>query len=203
MVTEPAAARSFLSTNRNPVRSGQRDQGYCSNRSPAGYLAARWRLKARLRRRDYTGALDAAEQVLARNPWDIGAQVDLARAAEELELFEMATWSLEQAGHKMPGGGWAGVATWVHNAQQGSNGLKIVSADPDKALSLKVDALKSIFPLKQGDIFSSAKIRKAMEEYGKVYGALAIMAAFFSTIMTVLFKARDRVLVWQKGVIKW
>jgi NitT/TauT family transport system permease protein len=40
-------------------------------------------------------------------------------------------------------------------------------------------------------------------EYGKVYGALVIMAGFFSTIMTVLFKARDRVLVWQKGVIKW
>jgi len=40
-------------------------------------------------------------------------------------------------------------------------------------------------------------------EYGKVYAALIIMAAFFSTIMTMLFKARDRVLVWQKGVIKW
>ncbi len=40
-------------------------------------------------------------------------------------------------------------------------------------------------------------------EYGKVFGALIIMAAFFSTIMTVLFKVRDRVLVWQKGVIKW
>ena len=40
-------------------------------------------------------------------------------------------------------------------------------------------------------------------EYGKVYGALVIMAAFFSTIMTLLFKVRDRVLVWQKGVIKW
>lgn len=40
-------------------------------------------------------------------------------------------------------------------------------------------------------------------EYGKVYAALVIMAAFFSTIMTLLFKARDRVLVWQKGVIKW
>jgi NitT/TauT family transport system permease protein len=40
-------------------------------------------------------------------------------------------------------------------------------------------------------------------EYGKVYAALAIMAAFFSTIMTVLFKVRDRVLVWQKGTIKW
>ena len=40
-------------------------------------------------------------------------------------------------------------------------------------------------------------------EYGKVYAALVIMAAFFSTIMTVLFKVRDRVLVWQKGTIKW
>jgi len=40
-------------------------------------------------------------------------------------------------------------------------------------------------------------------EYGKVYAALVIMAGFFSTIMTLLFKVRDRVLVWQKGVIKW
>jgi NitT/TauT family transport system permease protein len=40
-------------------------------------------------------------------------------------------------------------------------------------------------------------------EYGKVYAALLIMAAFFSTIMTVLFMVRDRVLSWQKGIIKW
>jgi NitT/TauT family transport system permease protein len=40
-------------------------------------------------------------------------------------------------------------------------------------------------------------------EYGKVYAALVIMAAFFSTIMTILFKVRDHILVWQKGVIKW
>ncbi|HME88519.1 MAG TPA: ABC transporter permease subunit [Chthoniobacterales bacterium] len=40
-------------------------------------------------------------------------------------------------------------------------------------------------------------------EYGKVFAALIIMAAFFSTIMTLLFKVRDRVLVWQKGIIKW
>jgi outer membrane protein insertion porin family len=48
--------------------------------------------------------------------------------------------------------------------------LKIVSADPDKALSLKVDALKGVFPLHQGDVFSAAKIRKAMEQYTKIYG---------------------------------
>src|SRR5213080_5140 len=48
--------------------------------------------------------------------------------------------------------------------------LKIVSADPDKALSLKVDALKAAFPLKQGDILSTEKVRKALETYGKIYG---------------------------------
>ena len=48
--------------------------------------------------------------------------------------------------------------------------LKIASSDPDKALSLKVDALKGAFPLKKGDIFSAAKIRKAMEDYTKIYG---------------------------------
>jgi sulfonate transport system permease protein len=40
-------------------------------------------------------------------------------------------------------------------------------------------------------------------EYGKVYAALVVMSVFFSTIMTLLFKVRDRVLVWQKGMIKW
>lgn len=40
-------------------------------------------------------------------------------------------------------------------------------------------------------------------EYGKVYAGLVIMSVFFSTIMTALFTLRDRVLVWQKGTIKW
>ena len=40
-------------------------------------------------------------------------------------------------------------------------------------------------------------------EYGKVYSALVIMAVFFSSIMTGLFWMRDRLLVWQKGTIKW
>ena len=48
--------------------------------------------------------------------------------------------------------------------------LRIVSADPDKALSLKVDALKRIFPLHKGDLFATGKVRKALEDYGKAYG---------------------------------
>jgi outer membrane protein insertion porin family len=48
--------------------------------------------------------------------------------------------------------------------------LKIVSSDPDKALSLKVDALKAAFPLKTGDLFSTEKVRKALKTYGEIYG---------------------------------
>ena len=40
-------------------------------------------------------------------------------------------------------------------------------------------------------------------EYGKVFAALAIMSVFFSGVMTLLFVVRDRVLVWQKGQIRW
>ena len=39
------------------------------------------------------------------------------------------TWSLEQAGHKMPGGGWAAVQTWVRAAEAGNANLEIVSAE--------------------------------------------------------------------------
>jgi outer membrane protein insertion porin family len=48
--------------------------------------------------------------------------------------------------------------------------LKIVSADPDKGLSLKADALKAMFPIKEGDIFSAGKVRKAFDDYKKAYG---------------------------------
>jgi outer membrane protein insertion porin family len=48
--------------------------------------------------------------------------------------------------------------------------LKIVSSDPDKALSLKVEALKAIFPLKEGDILAVDKLRKALKGYTDAYG---------------------------------
>src|SRR5579864_4451084 len=48
--------------------------------------------------------------------------------------------------------------------------LKIVSADPDKSLSLKIEALKTIFPLKSGDILDVSKLRKALKDYTSAYG---------------------------------
>jgi NitT/TauT family transport system permease protein len=40
-------------------------------------------------------------------------------------------------------------------------------------------------------------------EYSKVYACLFVIALIFSGIIALLFKFRDRVLVWQKGLIKW
>jgi NitT/TauT family transport system permease protein len=45
--------------------------------------------------------------------------------------------------------------------------------------------------------------QKGYAEYANVYAALVIMAVSFSLVMTGLFLLRDRVLGWQKGVIKW
>jgi len=45
--------------------------------------------------------------------------------------------------------------------------------------------------------------QKDMLSYANVYAGLIVIAATFSLIITLLFRVRDRVLGWQKGVIKW
>ena len=44
---------------------------------------------------------------------------------------------------------------------------------------------------------------KEMMSYANVYGGLIVIAVVLSLLVTLLFKVRDRVLVWQKGMIKW
>src|SRR6185437_9151014 len=44
--------------------------------------------------------LEYGERILKRNPWDVGAQMDMADAAEVLDLLDMAIWNLEQARQK-------------------------------------------------------------------------------------------------------
>ncbi len=39
--------------------------------------------------------------------------------------------------------------------------------------------------------------------YPNMFGALFVMALTFSGLITALFKLRDHVLAWQKGVVKW
>ncbi len=45
--------------------------------------------------------------------------------------------------------------------------------------------------------------QKQVMMYDGVYAGLIIIAFLCTLILTVLFKVRDRVLIWQKGVIKW
>ena len=40
-------------------------------------------------------------------------------------------------------------------------------------------------------------------EYAKVYACLMVISLIFSSVIALLFKFRDRALVWQKGLIKW
>ncbi len=45
--------------------------------------------------------------------------------------------------------------------------------------------------------------QKSVMMYDGVYAGLIIIATICSLTLTVLFRVRDRVLIWQKGVIKW
>src|SRR5262249_45770970 len=63
---------------------------------------AKTRIKAAKRSRDYLKVLEVGEEILARNPWDTGAQMDMAEAAEALGLIEIAVFMLDQARQKDP-----------------------------------------------------------------------------------------------------
>ena len=45
--------------------------------------------------------------------------------------------------------------------------------------------------------------QKEMMAYANVYAGLLLIAISFSLLITLLFKLRNKALVWQKGVIKW
>lgn len=40
-------------------------------------------------------------------------------------------------------------------------------------------------------------------EYSKVYASLIVIAIIFSAIIALLFKVKDKILIWQRGLIKW
>ena len=48
--------------------------------------------------------------------------------------------------------------------------IKFRSSDPDQGLFFRPEFLARVFPLKAGDLFSVAKMRKALDDYKKLYG---------------------------------
>ncbi|WP_242861453.1 ABC transporter permease [Cellulosilyticum ruminicola] len=45
--------------------------------------------------------------------------------------------------------------------------------------------------------------QKSMMLYANVYAGLILLAVLCNLIIKILFKFKDRILIWQKGVIKW
>jgi serine/threonine protein kinase len=60
-------------------------------------LPSRRRLKAALRAGDYRKVIENGEELLTRHPGDVPTQIDMAHAAQSLELSDLVTWLLEQA----------------------------------------------------------------------------------------------------------
>src|SRR5947209_8708747 len=58
------------------------------------------KMKWAKRGRDHLRVLEHGEQVLARNPWDTGSQLDMAAAADALGLLDVAIFILSQAREK-------------------------------------------------------------------------------------------------------
>lgn len=65
-------------------------------------VRSRARLKSAKRGRDYLRVLEAGEVILSKNPWDVGAQMDMAEAADALGLTDLAVFLLDQARQKNP-----------------------------------------------------------------------------------------------------
>jgi len=67
--------------------------------SPLAFLTTwpkKLRLQAALRTGDHLKVLEFGEQILGRNPWDLGTQLAMSEAFAELKLVDQAIWSLEQ-----------------------------------------------------------------------------------------------------------
>ena len=62
----------------------------------------RAKLKTAKRSRDYLKVLEYGEQLLSKNPWDTGAQMDMAEAADAVGLLDHAVFILDQARQKDP-----------------------------------------------------------------------------------------------------
>jgi tetratricopeptide (TPR) repeat protein len=60
------------------------------------------KLKAAKASRDHLRVIELGEDVLTRNPWDLGTQMDMAETFEAVGLSDLAVFSLDQARQKYP-----------------------------------------------------------------------------------------------------
>jgi tetratricopeptide (TPR) repeat protein len=91
---------------RQTLRKSQKDK-YGNNLRGSRFAfisTPRWKakMKAAKRSRDYLRVIENGEQVLYRNPWDMGTAMDMAEAFDALNLNDLAVFTLDQARQKYP-----------------------------------------------------------------------------------------------------
>lgn len=86
----------------------------------------------------------------------------------------------------------------------------IPSAMPSIFLGIFYGTCSSFITLMTAELMGSScgigwyvNHEKQMMIYSGVYAGLIIIALICTTILSLLFKLRDKILVWQKGVIRW
>ena len=73
--------------------------------SPFAFLAMprlKTRLKASKAGGDYLRVTEIGEEILTKNPWDMGTQMDMAESFDHFGLLDLAIFSLDQARQKFP-----------------------------------------------------------------------------------------------------
>jgi tetratricopeptide (TPR) repeat protein len=63
---------------------------------------SRTRMKVARRSQEWLKVLEAGEEILTSNPWDLGVQMDMAEACEALNLLDIGIFLLDQARQKYP-----------------------------------------------------------------------------------------------------
>ena len=63
---------------------------------------ARAKIKTAKSGRNFLHVLEVGEELLTKNPWDVGTQMDMAEAFDALGLLDLAVFSLDQARQKNP-----------------------------------------------------------------------------------------------------
>jgi tetratricopeptide (TPR) repeat protein len=91
---------------RQTLRRAQKEKFGNNLRGSRFALLSTPRYKAKVKTakatRDHLRVLEYGEDVLTRNPWDMGTQMDMAEAFEALGLSDLAVFSLDQARQKYP-----------------------------------------------------------------------------------------------------
>ena len=91
---------------RQTLRRAQKEKyGNSMRGSPLAFVVIpglKAKLKGAKASRDYVAVLEHGEDVLFKNPWDLGAQMDMAEAFDALGLGDLAIFSLDQARQKYP-----------------------------------------------------------------------------------------------------